>query len=417
MRTARGSRAARMAGSALVALLVMGAGEVRAQGGEEHRWLPWTGCWAPAAGGDGPAVCVLPTAEGVEVEVATVAQDQVVSRRTVRADGVARVVEQEGCRGEETASFSPDGRRVYISATLLCDGGGERRTTALMAMVPDQEWLDVNVVQVEGQTATWVQRYVPALESVATDAGLQAPVGDRGVAIRTARLRASAGPTVEDVVEASTAVPAEAVGAWLAERGEPLPLNAAGLIRMADAGVAEEVIDVAVAVSNPQRFRVDRAGAEVEERSVVAGRPPIRAHAWIPLDPWVASYRMPFGWGFGYSSAFLPWGYGPAWGYGYGGYGYRPPVIIVDREAPPPRGRVVRGRGYVDGGSGGGSAGPPVRREGSPFQPERRGDSSGSSPAASTGSSSSGSGSVSPSGTSGGSSGGGRTAQPRTPDR
>lgn len=350
------------AGMALLALAVVPASGMGGAGAQERdsRWLPWTGCWAPAEGNDGPAVCVLPAAEGVEI--VTVAGNQVVSRRSVVADGVTRPVDHEGCWGEETASFSPDGRRIYLSAEFRCEGGSGRRTSGIMAMVPDEEWLDVNVVEVEGQSASWVQRYLPTLPSVAVDAGLPAPAQDLGAAVRTSRLRASASPGVDDVVEASAMVAPEAVEAWLAERAEPLPLNAAGLIRLADAGVPERTIDVAVAVSNPQRFVMDRGGPSARLDGP-AGRPPIRAHAWIPLDPWVASYRRPYGWGYGYGSAFMPWGYGPAWGFGYG---YRPPVIIVDTQAPPPPppGRVVRFGEWKCGAGRAPGACPPARSTG-----------------------------------------------------
>lgn len=372
------------------------------QGEGDPRWLPWAGCWSPAEGEAGPAVCVLP--DGESVSVVTLAEGEEVARRVLVADGVSRRVEQEGCTGDETAAFSADGRRVYITGDLLCQGGGHRSTAGILALLPGDEWLEVNVVEVEGETVSWVQRRRPAPRSLALEAGLPEPASGLDTAVRTARLRAAALPSVDDVVEASAVVPPEAVEAWLAERGEPLDLDAAGLIRMAEAGVPERTIDVAVAVSNPRRFAVDRSRGALDEGW--GSRPPIRAHAWIPLDPWVGGYRS-YGWGYGYSTAFLPWGYGPAWGYGYG-YGYRPPVIIVDRDGPPaPRGRVVRGRGYVGGGSSG-EAGPPVRREGSPFQ-ERRGDR-GSSPPSSSGSTSS---SPDPAPSSGST---GRTAQPRSPE-
>ncbi len=406
-----GARRGRAALPALAVLFLGSAGlwvpGLGAQQEGDPRWLPWAGCWSPAEGEAGPAVCVLPGSESVSI--VTLAEGEAVARRVLVADGVPRPVEQEGCSGEETARFSADGRRVFISGELHCQGGGGRSTAGILALLPGEEWLEVNVVEVEGETVSWVQRRRPAPRSLALEAGLPEPVPGLDTAVRTGRLRAAALPSVDDVVEASGAVPPEAVEAWLAERGEPLDLDAAGLVRMADAGVPERTIDVAVAVSNPQRFAVDRSRGVMEERW--GGRPPIRAHAWIPLDPWVGGYRS-YGWGYGYSTAFLPWGYGPAWGYGYG-YGYRPPVIIVDRNGPPaPRGRVVRGRGYV-GGSSSGEAGPPVRREGSPFQPERRGDRSSPGTSGSSSGSSGSSASPSPSSSGGGSTG--RTAQPRTP--
>ena len=106
------------------------------------------------------------------------------------------------------------------------------------------------------------------------------------------------------------------------------------------------------------------------------------------------------------------YGYGGFYGYGFGsgwipGYGYGGGVVVVVRPTDPtPResgGRVVRGRGYTQGGGASTSTG-------STAQPRTRATSSDASSA----SSSSGSSSAS-SGSSSTSSSSGRTAQPRKP--
>ncbi|NIQ53308.1 MAG: hypothetical protein GWN85_07480, partial [Gemmatimonadetes bacterium] len=61
---------------------------------------------------------------------------------------------------------------------------------------------------------------------------------------------------MDDLIEAHAATHREAVRAWLMEDGGPLRIDADALIRLADAGVDPAVIDVAIAVSFPDRFAV-----------------------------------------------------------------------------------------------------------------------------------------------------------------
>src|SRR5690606_27130918 len=110
-------------------------------------------------------------------------------------------------------------------------------------------------------------------------------------------------------------------------------------VRMANAGVSREVIDVVVAVSFPERFAV-------AEDETVREQAPRGAYARDP-GPW--GFRRPYFWDpFFYGGGF---GYPGSYGYGYGyGYGYyRPVVVVVEPRQEGPVGRIINGRGYTRG--------------------------------------------------------------------
>src|SRR5690606_14582793 len=96
-------------------------------------WSAWLGCWTPAgAAVDGqPALttCVVPGDAPLSVEIVSLAGDSIAMRSTMTADGVARPVTGEGCAGTETARFSDDGARVYVSGEITCGAGPAQRTS------------------------------------------------------------------------------------------------------------------------------------------------------------------------------------------------------------------------------------------------------------------------------------------------
>src|SRR5690606_12714384 len=98
---------------------------------EREGWYAFLGCWEPESGA-GPAMCVRPTVDGVEIS--RVAEGEVVSRDlwTSRAEGVRS--EQEGCVGLHHANFSDDRSRVFLSSTYQCEGGTERRESGVLAL-------------------------------------------------------------------------------------------------------------------------------------------------------------------------------------------------------------------------------------------------------------------------------------------
>jgi len=225
-------------------------------------------------------------------------------------------------------------------------------------MVSGSEWVQVNVVAGGGARTAWVTRYRLAPRSVVEEAGLSDIAADHGMEGRTARVAAAARPSVEDVIEASQYVEEEGVSAWIAELGLRFELDADRLIRMADAGVSEDVIDMVVAVSYPSHFAVDR-----ERYSPGYGPTYSSFGGWGFSQPLYSSrffspygYCSPYRYGFGYGGCgYRGYGYG---GYGYGGY--RSPVIIVI-DGSGSGGRVVNGQGYrraPSSGTGGRVASP-----------------------------------------------------------
>lgn len=347
------------AGLALAATMGLGS-PVQAQTQGEN-WYAYLGCWEPASGA-GPTVCIRPTLEGVEL--ARIADGQVVSRDALSTGDRPVRTEAEGCEGEHRASFSADGHRVFVTSDYVCEGGNTRHETAILALTAPDELLDVRSVDVDGEPVAWVQRYTAAPMSVGQEAGI-ADLPVPGMALETARRAVSVSIDTDDVVEAVDAAGAGAAEAWVAETGDRFELDAETLVALSDRGVPPEMLDLMIAISNPDRFALAvEDGAPSAERVQTAGGLAARG-----MSPW-------WGRGYGFASPFFydPFFYDP-FGYRYSRYSYGPfgwsggwygnynPGIIVVRDgggSASSGGRMVRGRGYTRGGSGG-SASPPAR--------------------------------------------------------
>ena len=348
---------AAVAGGLLVAALA--PSDISAQD-VDARWLPWLGCWEAAeAGTEGPLLCIRPMDEGSGVELLTWSEGKITSSEFILADGTPRDADRDGCLGVEEASFSDSGKRVFLRSQYVCEEGGEREITGILAMVNPVEWVDIKVLNEHGRQQPWVLRYRMARGARVEAAGMAGIQADRAPSIRSARIAVSSPLEPEDVIEASQKVAPEAVGALIVETGDPFDVDADMLVRLADAGVPQEVIDLAVAVSFPDRFALEARGpAEIEdERGAYRGVPMgsfgfyPRFSFWNPyfFDPFYSR----FGYGYGYSP-YYGYGYGGGYWGGWGGY-YRPTTITVQPRGSI--GRLVKGRGYTRGGSGSSSRG------------------------------------------------------------
>lgn len=399
---------------AAFAALAFGPVAVMAQEPVDSRWLPWLGCWQPAAEQESPPgdllVCVRPGETSEAVEVATLRNGEVASTRTLVADGQPHGVQDQNCSGSQFAQFSSDARRVYLWSTLTCERQLKRTASAIMALSSPSEWLDVQALGVNGKRAPRVMRYRPAADSLwPSGFELSARQAD---AVADARVAASGRLALADVREAASSVDQEALAAFVLGWDRPFDLDAAKLASLADAGVPSDVIDAVVAVSYPTRFAVDRGAVAMvptpEREPRYAGRdvyPDPYGWGWWGMDQCFGGwgYWSPYcgsslywasGFGFG---GYLPYWYNP-YGYGYG-YGYQPIIVVPNGSGQPVHGTMVRGRGVTRGGEPVSGTGNYAHPRGSTTQDRRGGDrapSSASSPPRSTGAGSHGS--VSPSG-------------------
>ena len=451
------SQAVRRLAQRTIVVVLATSGSLAAQSSADSRWLAWTGCWQPVDGPPGqatssgsgdigltmlrmipnasvpsrsvntslPLVCVVPGTAASTVHVVTVDSGRVIARDTIDASGQQVAMSRDGCTGWRRATWSPDNRRVYLRSELDCTGGLHRLSTAVLAISPAAEWLDVQGLRVSGTTAVRTRRYrdvgIPANLPADIAGALSNAVQGKQLAVATARASVAAQVLSRDIIDATRQLDPAVVQAWLVERGQRFDLDAKQLVALADAGVPGSVTDAMVALSFPEHFELQRApvsslygeGPLTRADSARIANEYLYSQCSLGYDPfWYSTcgfgysslysygrYGSRYGYGYGYS----PYGYGYGSGY-YGGYVYYVPVI-VDRTAPEAHGQVIKGRGYTRGTSSSGATS-------SGGGGSRSSGSSGSS----SGSSGGGSGSSSSSGSSGGgSSSTGRTAHPRPP--
>jgi hypothetical protein len=320
-------------------------GEAAAQQASQtstSRWTPWTGCWpittgeatraparptgVPAVGTRRGRVCV--EAAGDTATLTTISEDGKTLTQTVQADGVPHDWSDGACTGAQTARWSSDGHRVYTSAELTCPGGARRRVSGLALLAADGTWVETQALSIEGRESVRVRRF--SRES------------DRS----SERAAAARRLTTDDVKDMAGQVAAPAIEAALVETRSTFALTAARLIDLEAAGVPSPVIDLMIAMTFPQAYRV-RAEQPSDRLSTLMfdDEPLLVGGSWWP-GSWAggaayydsAYYLLPFG----YSSlGAYPVLSGIAVGGGSGvGTGRR-----SRQEADT--GRVVNGRGYT----------------------------------------------------------------------
>lgn len=384
----------------------------------DARFANWLGCWRleDDLAGTGARLCISPDTPGVRLE--TIAGKISGATEVLRADGVARPITDSDCKGSERAEWSRDGQRVFRYTDVACGAEPARKVTSIAFLMGGPSWINVQFVEGGPNTAVRVQRYRRAIDQRLADGSLAMQVA--GSATR-ALTEADFLWDVDDVIEASGKAPAEAVQAAVAEAKGRFVLNKKSLLAMADAGVAENVIDLIIGLTYPERFVVQRRG------SGMASAPVGISMGGGYYDPFMSPimfgsiYNGCYGYpAYGYRSYYGSCGYYSPYSnyYPYNGYSfpYTGGWLVVDTGTgtgtPAPEGRVVNGRGYT--------LVRPRQNEPAPVRTSGNGNGSSAGWSGSNG----GTSGVSSQGYSGGSSGGSsgssggsgvRTAVPRPP--
>lgn len=404
---------------------------------DEH-WRAYLGCWATLSGGvTGPMVCVVPTSAAQTVEFVTVVGDSIVSTVPVTASATRVARTRDKCTGWESGRWSLDERRLYTHAEFTCPGGTVQQQDGLLTMRYADTFSRIEGVKTRGGLRTRVVHFDLEMDSTLYPKAIAARIPSvSAMPAFGARMEAAAEVSAADVVDATKELDASLVEAWLGDRGQKFDLGVNDLRALHASKVPETVIDMMVALANPQFFTVARGSAP-------AARPadPFRgrngsttltpgqiaalsndqclstvyggyARCNSTLMNWNDLYFPWFGYpiyrGFSaYSNQYGPYGpiYGNSWYGGSNGGGYV--IVPVTPREPEQPGRVINGRGYSQGGASSGSSAEPR----SPSV--NSGDFGGSS---SSGSSSTGSGGGGGGGGSAPASTGGgeqRTAKPR----
>ncbi|MBW2448141.1 MAG: hypothetical protein JRG83_19775 [Deltaproteobacteria bacterium] len=306
----------------------------------------WLGCWEDwEEDGDSEPifsrkqiVCLEPGLAPRALIRRSIVDGVVVSVQTLWIDGSRLALKEGGCEGWNRAQPSQEGARLYLRAEVVCDPGRRRHVSGAWMLLSRERWLEIQVVRVEGVVEVTVEH------RRAVSASTLGRPGAIPLAIETGRLAATAPLEVEDVLEALAHVDPEVVEVMLFETRPSFPMRSSLLIELANSGVPEQIIDLMVALSFPDRFVIADNTIRLAPAPVVG----------VPYDYW-----------------YSPYGYF----YPYHHYGYWYPHPPVHR---PKGGRVINGYGYtrvhrsrrpssssgsstegaaVSAGSGGGSGG------------------------------------------------------------
>lgn len=322
---------------------------------DESRWLAWKGCWEMVFESvdyleeepeDNVLVCLTPSPDGSGVRVTTLADGERPFEETFAADGVRYPVEDHGCRGWRSAEWSRDGHRLFVNSEVSCENNKRKVVSGISMLRMNGMWMDIQVIGSEGVRELVIRKYRRADPDKAKEAGFEGfPFGKEDVS--AAWMEASRPVTLDSVIEAAQKVNPVAVEAALMEGESEIPVNAEALIKLSDAGVDGEIIDLMVALANPNRFVIGRTGyvsdGSWKPRSGGGGGAGLGGFGFFDdyYGPysfydryayWYPFYYAPFGY-YGYSYMYTPYG---------SSYYVLEPMVVADSH-----GRVIKGKGYT----------------------------------------------------------------------
>ena len=306
-------------------------------------WLPWLGCWELLNDRVGDVeepiegdrmVCLQRTEVGAGAKLTSFVDGEAVLEQTIITDGREHPVSDSDCEGTTAATWSGDGQRLFTRSDLVCEGGLRRTQTSIGLIANRSTWIDIQVVSVAGQRELLARKFRLAGADMAAAAGAPALELEESLSVSTARMAAASPLDASDVIEALARVDPAVVEAAILETDSSFNMNADLLLRLADAEVPAEIIDLMVALSYPDYFVVDDGrdyygGGGGGGGGVVGGYGGYGRYGWWGYQPYAYGY---------YSPAFTPFGYGGR---------FNPIGPFFGRPDSQLGGRVVKGKGYT----------------------------------------------------------------------
>lgn len=326
----------------------------------DARLAGWLGCWRleDDLAGTGARMCITPEAGGVRLQ--TIVGKNKGIDEVVVPDGVARPIADGDCKGTARSEFSADNMRVFRTTDVTCGKEAPRTVKSVAFLAPGPAWIHVQHVSGErAMAAVRVEHYRRAANQRLVD-GSEAPQPPPPA------LNAAADNTrwgIDDVIEASGKIPAEAVQAALAELKYGFDLNKKTLLSLGKGGVRPEVIDLMVALTYPDKFVVQRrTGGASLPIGISTGTGWFDPFMGPAITSIYADCYSPFGYGYRtyysmcgmyspYAYSYYGFNYGLNYPYYYGNYygwvNVGPPTTGVGVAEPQPEGRVVKGMGFT----------------------------------------------------------------------
>ncbi len=260
----------RLAFASIVACVAAASAEAQDRT-TDSRLYPYLGCWrsdAPGAAGQADGLtCVVPVGTTQGVDIISVIDGKVVSRRRVEADTRPHSIDGQGCRGEEKTSWSPRGRRVYLRAEYMCTTGVVGGTMTLFSLLPSGEWLEVEHVRSGSGSIVRIERRTDAGMPGNLPREIAGRISTQRLAIVTARADAAAPLRTDDIVETLRHTDSAVARAWLLETGQPFQLSGDQFSSLTRAEVPAPVLQAAM--SAPPRYQlgvgVDANGRSTDE--------------------------------------------------------------------------------------------------------------------------------------------------------
>ena len=185
-------------------------------------WSPFLGCWSTSSAGViGVMVCIVPTDSSSRVEFLSVFRDSVVGRTFIDASGRTAIYKRGPCRGAETARWSIDRKRVFVSADYFCDAGRSFLASGVFAFTHLDAFTYVEADDADTTKVPRVVNFIVQLDTTLFPAEVKRRLSQlRPLVQNLTELETVERLSMDALIEATTELPARMAEAWLGERGE-----------------------------------------------------------------------------------------------------------------------------------------------------------------------------------------------------
>ncbi|MBN1832438.1 MAG: hypothetical protein JW896_10030 [Deltaproteobacteria bacterium] len=311
----------------------------------DARWEPWIGSWRLVSNTINTVGTVLkeeylltirPDEKGKFVTMESSRDKTVMFEEKIEADGVRHPLDKDGCTGWYSYSWSKNGKRLLFKGESSCSENLSQSISGILIIDTIGDCVDIKLLKSGEEKAITIRRY-RSLEN-----GLVAPAPKMPTKAFVARMSAGSKFSIDEVIELSGKVEPEVLEAALVEMHGSFPVNSKQLVRLSDAKVPSQIVDLVVALSFPEKFTVERAALSWVKTASDLYAP---YYHW-PMSPWYWTSSVYPLYGYQY------WGWD--WYQQYGWYYYPYSYIYYSPhgggsgiDSTDSSGRLVAGQGYT----------------------------------------------------------------------